>query len=519
MIKTCCNDANGESKDYADGICSDPADLACEVCMPTHVDPVISALAMVANFDEQDLNNEESLTDQEPTFQPSQEHLWQSPIIHKLLTSTSLDDKCLNDLKMFEEEITFSTSADDDYLEFTSEDDIFLEDALCVAFSTSLFPHHNQDPIEDVFQGSTLSAEIYDTESPSSHIAGMSSTPLPDCFHQVPNWILYEKDVKHLDWLQFHLPVLYQIVESPLQDIQGMHPCQPLYAMITICQELKVTHVRPRGYIFPLLDPDAENFVSTLMTFVDSSRESSAAGENVSWFLPPSRNVALPSLQLSSKLLTQDLLEALPTRDDWSYVVAGFAPEDYFHVSSATTSYPSPLSKKLKTRCVENKIFGDGPKSTKSLSSSYFQDALAKIDISQFFTSMGSKTWSIAQLEILRFTKSLTLLIAIYGDVASFPYDRGKMDLDYFLSTLTCMQLLCQFHQDFVKQDLCICLYLHGESLKKVALMWSLLWFYCLWGVTDMSMGSDSIQELYFAQAFPSIASSQYPDPAWMWIT
>jgi len=119
MIMSCCNDDNRESKDYADGICSDPADLACEVCMPTHVDPVISALAMVANFDEQDLNNEESLTDQEPTFWPSQEHLWQSPIIHKLLTSTSLDDKCLNDLKMFEEEITFSTYADDDYLEFS----------------------------------------------------------------------------------------------------------------------------------------------------------------------------------------------------------------------------------------------------------------------------------------------------------------------------------------------------------------------------------------------------------------
>jgi len=41
------------------------------------------------------------------------------------------------------------------------------------------------------------------------------------------------------------------------------------------------------------------------------------------------------------------------------------------------------------------------------------------------------------------------------------------------------------------------------------------------WGVTDKSMGSsDSIQELHFAHdIFPCIVSSQYPGPAWMWIT
>ena len=111
-----------------------------------------------------------------------------------------------------------------------------------------------------------------------------------------------------------------------------------------------------------------------------------------------------------------------------------FAPEVYSQVLSATSS------KEMEMRCVENKICGDGPKCSKSPAKSYLQDAPVKIDVSQFFSYMGSKTWSIAQLEILGFTKSLTLLIAMSMDVASFPYDRGKMDLDYFPSTLTCIQ-------------------------------------------------------------------------------
>jgi len=332
----------------------------------------------------------------------------------------------------------------------------------------------------------------------------------------------------HQDLLQFHLPVLYQIVGSPLQDSQAMHPCLPLYAMITTCGVHKATHVKPKGYAAlaiagpkarysasAVIYPDADDFVSTLNTVADSG-QSPATGESISGF-PPSQNVTLPSLQLSSKLLTQNLLEALSTRGDWSYVVDGFAPEDLFQVPS--TTYLSPLSKNLKTRCVESKTHGDGPKCSKSPAKSYFQDAPAKIDVSQLFTYMESKTLSIAQLERLRLIKSLTLLIAISGDVASFPYDRGKMDLDYFPSILTCMQLLCQSYQDFVKQDLCICFHFCGECLKNVALIWLRLWFYYLWGVTDKSMGSDSIHETHFAKSFSSIASSLHPDPAWMWIT
>jgi len=66
---------------------------APEVCMPTHADPALSALAMVANFDAQDLNNEESLIDQETCFWSPHEHLQQSSITHKLLACPSLDDR------------------------------------------------------------------------------------------------------------------------------------------------------------------------------------------------------------------------------------------------------------------------------------------------------------------------------------------------------------------------------------------------------------------------------------------
>jgi len=55
---------------------------------------------------------------------------------------------------VLEEDIVFVTTADDDSdddSEFISEDNIFLEDELCIPFSTSLFPCHDQDLIEDVF--------------------------------------------------------------------------------------------------------------------------------------------------------------------------------------------------------------------------------------------------------------------------------------------------------------------------------------------------------------------------------
>jgi len=171
-----------------------------------------------------------------------------------------------------------------------------------------------------------------------------------------------------------------------------------------ICGELMAPHVRPRGYAPALTDlkkndcisgviessADADDLAPILTAFVDSGKCSAT------WFLPPSKNVFTikPSLQLSSKLLAQDPMEALPTSDDWSYVVDGFAPKDFFQVPSAT--YLSPLSKKLKTKCVESKVHGDGPKCSKSPAKSYFHDAPAKIDVSQLFTYIGSKTWSIA---------------------------------------------------------------------------------------------------------------------------
>jgi len=44
-------------------------------------------------------------------------------------------------------------------------------------------------------------------------------------------------------------------------------------------------------------------------------------------------------------------------------------------------------------------------------------------------------------LKIFGFTKFLTLLIAMSGDVASFPFDRGKIDLDCFLFPLLACSL------------------------------------------------------------------------------
>ena len=111
--------------------------------------------------------------------------------------------------------------------------------------------------------------------------AGMSSTSLPGCVNQVPRWILYEKDVKHLDWLQFHLPILYKVVGSSLQD---MHLCSSLDAVCMICGEFKAPHVRPRGYTPALTDikakgctvndpnVDVDGFASILTAFVNSGK-------------------------------------------------------------------------------------------------------------------------------------------------------------------------------------------------------------------------------------------------------
>jgi len=178
-----------------------------------------------------------------------------------------------------------------------------------------------------------------------------------------------------------------------------MHLCSSLDAVCMICGELKAPHVRPRGYTPALTDikakgctvndpnVDVDGFASILTAFVDSGKFSAT------WFLPPSKNVfsIKPSLQLSSKLLAQDPMEALPTSDDWSHMIDGFTSVVYPQVPATITSYPYPSSKRLKTRCVESKIFGDGPKSTKLLSRSYYQHAPIKVDISQFFTYMRAR--------------------------------------------------------------------------------------------------------------------------------
>jgi len=116
---------------------------------------------------------------------------------------------------VFEEDIVFVTAADSD-LEFASDDDIFFEDELCVPFNTHLFPNHDNGTIQDVFQASTLPDVLHGSESSFQLVAGAL---LPDCFHQVLKLILDEECMKHLDQFQFHLPVLYKVMVSLLQDI------------------------------------------------------------------------------------------------------------------------------------------------------------------------------------------------------------------------------------------------------------------------------------------------------------
>jgi len=193
---------------------------------------------------------------------------------------------------MFEEDIISATTTTDDALEFLSEG-IFHNDKLCVPFNTSLFSHHDWAIIQDVSLESTLQDVLYGFVSPSSQIvAGNSSTPLPDCLHQAN-----EENMKHVGWLQFHLPVFYKVAGSSLQE---MHLCFPLDAVCTICEEHKAHNVRPRGYALDVtslkendctsgvieLNADAADLASALKAFVDDGDFST------SWFLPPNMNVS-----------------------------------------------------------------------------------------------------------------------------------------------------------------------------------------------------------------------------------
>jgi len=110
---------------------------------------------MVTHFNALDLVDEESLPDHEHASWHSHKYFWQPPIVNKLLACPLLDDIIMDANTVIEEEIIFVTAADDD-LEFTSDDEIFLEDELCVPFNRHLFPHHDKGTIQDVLQASTL---------------------------------------------------------------------------------------------------------------------------------------------------------------------------------------------------------------------------------------------------------------------------------------------------------------------------------------------------------------------------
>jgi len=69
--------------------------------------------------------------------------------------------------------------------------------------------------------------------------------------------------------------------------------------------------------------------------------------------------------------------------------IGGLAQEVYPQV--LFPSYPSPLPS-IEIKCMDSKICDDCPKCSKFLAGSYFWDAPVKIDVSQFFTYMGSKT-------------------------------------------------------------------------------------------------------------------------------
>jgi len=108
------------------------------------------------------------------------------------------------------------------------EDDIFYNDELCISFSTSSFPHHDQDTIPDVLKN--LQDVLHGFVSPSSQlVAGNSSAPLSDCFHKVPKLIHPKHNLKHQDLLQFHLPVLYQVVGAHFKTSKAcIHVCHSM---------------------------------------------------------------------------------------------------------------------------------------------------------------------------------------------------------------------------------------------------------------------------------------------------
>jgi len=207
--------------------------------------------------------------------------------------------------------------------------------------------------------------------------------------------------------------------------------------------------------------------------------------------------------------------------DDWRYLVDGFTPEVYHQVLSATNYLLSPsLSKEDGDEICGKKDLWWWPQ---TLWVSFWK-IFSVCSYHGWWLPGSLPTWrarhgALVTLEILGFTKSLTLMIAMSGDVASFPLARGKMDLDCFhLPLLACScfanpirlfsSKTCKFVPTSMESVSCMLL---SCGYSYVFLAYG-EWQIRLWGVTAFRSST-------LPKSFPNIASPQHPDPAWIWIT
>lgn len=153
---------------------------------------------------------------------------------------------------------------------------------------------------------------------------------------------------------------------------------------------------------------------------------------------------------------------------------------------------------------MKDKAHADGSKYTQPLLS---QNAIVKVD---------SYTQGIHLLTIFCAPKPIAFSFTIYRMLTPLPVDRGKEVSSLFPSCPACPSTAswtCPSRS--LCQDLHLCLLLHLMHFKNAALMWFSL-SYCLWGVTDKSMGSDNICKLHHAHALASLSEFLHPDPSWM---
>jgi len=168
--------------------------------------------------------------------------------------------------------------------------------------------------------------------------------------------------------------------------------------------QLKATCVRPRGCalaltdikakdcIFAVFDPDTDDFAFTLKTC--------CCWRECLLVPTPLQECGFVQPTVTLQFACSRSLGSLPTRDDWSYQIDGFAPEVYPQILSATSSILLSLIKEDGVSCMDSKIYGHGPKHSKSLPS-YFQYAPVKVDDSQFFTYMGPTHGALVQWRYL----------------------------------------------------------------------------------------------------------------------